>query len=240
MLKDSRPRARVSALREARADLRHVDPGAGQGLVLPTLRNPLRVDGSAIGGRWREVAGGMIEECVSVADHQHLPLLPAVGRRHARLAVRAGQGEADVDVEAAANKLVPMVISRAGRGRAGAPDHAEGPRPRSREPAGRNRRRKPRSEDSEPRTTMNTVHLAEADAAKPWYREFWPWFLMAGPFLAVQISAITTTWPIRVPQPADPGRRGQARTGDRAGGAAADAAGCGRRSLMISGGAPWG
>ena len=38
---------------------------------------------------------------------------------------------------------------------------------------------------------MNTVHLAAPMPAKPWYREFWPWFLMAGPFLAVVGCAIT-------------------------------------------------
>ncbi|WP_445623348.1 FixH family protein [Lactiplantibacillus plantarum] len=30
-----------------------------------------------------------------------------------------------------------------------------------------------------------------AERVKPWYREFWPWFLMAGPFLAVVGCSIT-------------------------------------------------
>jgi len=29
--------------------------------------------------------------------------------------------------------------------------------------------------------------------AKPWYREPWPWYLMAGPFVVV-IAALTTAW----------------------------------------------
>ena len=33
--------------------------------------------------------------------------------------------------------------------------------------------------------------MTTATIAKPWYREFWPWFLMAGPFLAVIGCAIT-------------------------------------------------
>lgn len=38
---------------------------------------------------------------------------------------------------------------------------------------------------------MNTAHVAAPLAVKPWYREFWPWFLMAGPFLAVVGCAVT-------------------------------------------------
>lgn len=33
--------------------------------------------------------------------------------------------------------------------------------------------------------------LTRADPAQPWYREFWPWFLMAGPALVVVASMIT-------------------------------------------------
>ncbi|MFY4259008.1 hypothetical protein ACOTCG_15535 [Achromobacter xylosoxidans] len=38
---------------------------------------------------------------------------------------------------------------------------------------------------------MNTAPVATPPMAKPWYREPWPWFLMAGPFLAVVGCAIT-------------------------------------------------
>lgn len=38
---------------------------------------------------------------------------------------------------------------------------------------------------------MNTARVAAPPMAKPWYREPWPWFLMAGPFLAVIGCAIT-------------------------------------------------
>lgn len=38
---------------------------------------------------------------------------------------------------------------------------------------------------------MNTAHVAAPLTVKPWYREPWPWFLMAGPFLAVVGCAIT-------------------------------------------------
>ncbi|MFY2082834.1 hypothetical protein ACOTD9_20485 [Achromobacter xylosoxidans] len=38
---------------------------------------------------------------------------------------------------------------------------------------------------------MNTAPVAVPPMAKPWYREPWPWFLMAGPFLAVVGCAIT-------------------------------------------------
>ncbi|MGE8655805.1 MAG: FixH family protein [Achromobacter sp.] len=38
---------------------------------------------------------------------------------------------------------------------------------------------------------MNTAPVAAPPALKPWYREFWPWFLMAGPFLAVIGCTIT-------------------------------------------------
>ena len=38
---------------------------------------------------------------------------------------------------------------------------------------------------------MNTAHVAAPMPVKPWYREFWPWFLMAGPFLAVIGCALT-------------------------------------------------
>ncbi len=38
---------------------------------------------------------------------------------------------------------------------------------------------------------MNTAHVAAPLVVKPWYREPWPWFLMAGPFLAVVGCAIT-------------------------------------------------
>ncbi|WP_277405196.1 4Fe-4S dicluster domain-containing protein, partial [Achromobacter xylosoxidans] len=79
------------------------------------LRNPLRVDvirdRGALG---REVAGGMIEnvyrlQIINTSDSPLRLRLSAEGMPG--LAVRAGQGESDVvDVEAAANKLVPMVI----------------------------------------------------------------------------------------------------------------------------------
>ena len=32
---------------------------------------------------------------------------------------------------------------------------------------------------------MNTAHVAAPLTVKPWYREPWPWFLMAGPFLSL-------------------------------------------------------
>ncbi|WP_238927785.1 FixH family protein [Achromobacter xylosoxidans] len=38
---------------------------------------------------------------------------------------------------------------------------------------------------------MNTAPVAAPPMVKPWYREPWPWFLMAGPFLAVVGCAIT-------------------------------------------------
>lgn len=38
---------------------------------------------------------------------------------------------------------------------------------------------------------MTTAPVATPSMAKPWYREFWPWFLMAGPFLAVVGCIIT-------------------------------------------------
>ncbi|AMG40432.1 FixH family protein [Achromobacter xylosoxidans] len=38
---------------------------------------------------------------------------------------------------------------------------------------------------------MTTAHAAAPRTVKPWYREFWPWFLMAGPFLAVVGCIIT-------------------------------------------------
>ena len=33
--------------------------------------------------------------------------------------------------------------------------------------------------------------MKEAEKVKPWYREPWPWILMAGPFLAIIGCAIT-------------------------------------------------
>lgn len=38
---------------------------------------------------------------------------------------------------------------------------------------------------------MTTAPVATPSMAKPWYREFWPWFLMAGPFLAVVGCTVT-------------------------------------------------
>ncbi|CAB3743732.1 hypothetical protein LMG1866_05929 [Achromobacter ruhlandii] len=79
------------------------------------MRNPLRVDvirdRGALG---REVAGGMIEnvyrlQIINTSDSPLRLRLSADGMPG--LAVRAGQSESDVvDVEPAANKLVPMVI----------------------------------------------------------------------------------------------------------------------------------
>lgn len=84
-------------------------------VVSLTLRNPLRVDVIRDRGvLGREVAGGMIEnvyrlQIINTSDSPLRLRLSADGMPG--LAVRAGQGELDVvDVEAAANKLVPMVI----------------------------------------------------------------------------------------------------------------------------------
>ncbi|WP_275253806.1 FixG Ig-like domain-containing protein, partial [Achromobacter xylosoxidans] len=84
-------------------------------VVSLTLRNPLRVDVIRDRGvLGREVAGGMIEnvyrlQIINTSDSPLRLRLSADGMPG--LAVRAGQGESDVvDVEAAANKLVPMVI----------------------------------------------------------------------------------------------------------------------------------
>lgn len=37
------------------------------------------------------------------------------------------------------------------------------------------------------------IDIARANSVKPWYREPWPWYLMAGPFIVV-VAASFTAW----------------------------------------------
>ena len=164
------------------------------------MRNPLRVDVIRDRGvLGREVAGGLIErvyrlQIINTSDSPLRLRLSAEGLPG--LAVLAGQEASDVvEVEAAANKLVPMVIRVPAGGKPGA--HPITLHARAQDGESRHRDRRTRQllhsqlSAAWTRAWIKDLAMTTATIAKPWYREFWPWFLMAGPFLAMVGCFIT-------------------------------------------------